>query len=113
MESLHIAVHIARPASEVYDYASQSVNLASWASGVSESMQIEFAEPNDFGVLDHWAVVDGVRYYNPMRVMPDGDGAELVFTLRRLTGTSDEDFANDAATIEQDLARLRDLLEAR
>ena len=112
MESLHIAVHIARPADLVYDYTRQRSNLATWATGVSESMQIEFAAVNELGVLDHWAVVDGVRYYNPMRVIPDGDGAELVFTLRRLPGTSDDDFANDAATIESDLARLKDLLEA-
>jgi len=113
MESLHLGVHILRPADEVYNYASQRVNLAAWASGVNDSMQIEFAEQNAFGVLDHWATVEGVRYYNPMRVIPDGDGAELVFTLRRLPGTSDDDFANDAAAIAHDLARLKELLEAR
>jgi len=113
MESLHLGVHITRPASEVYDYTSQRFNLASWASGVTDDMQIEFAETNSFGVLDHWATVDGVRYYNPMRVIPDGEGAELVFTLRRLPGTSDEDFATDAATIAHDLATLKGLLEAR
>lgn len=111
MESLHLGVHIARPASEVYEYTSQRANLASWASGVTDNMQIEFAEQNAFGVLDHWATVDGVRYYNPMRVIPDGEGAELVFTLRRMPGTSDEDFSKDAATITHDLAKLKELLE--
>jgi len=113
MESVHLGVHITRPASEVYDYTSQRENLRHWASGVDDSMQIDFAERNPYGVLDHWATVDGVRYYNPMRVIPDGEGAELVFTLRRLPTVSDEGFAGDAATIAHDLAKLKELLEAR
>jgi hypothetical protein len=34
-----------------------------------------------------------------MPVIPDGDGCEVVFTLRRPPGMSDEDFARDAGLV--------------
>jgi hypothetical protein len=38
---------------------------------------------NDFGVLDHVvALPSGESVYNPLRVIPDGEASEVVFTLR-------------------------------
>ena len=54
----------------------------------------------------------GETIYNPMRVIPDGTGCEVVFTLRRLPGMSDEDFARDAGLVAADLARLTQVLES-
>ena len=48
---------------------------------------------------------------NPLRVLADGDGCEVVFTLRRQPGMDDEAFDADAAAIRRDLATLRRLLE--
>ena len=56
---------------------------------------------------------DGTTFHNPMRVLPDGDGSELVFTLRRQPGMTDEEFARDAAAVNADLAAVKRLLEAR
>ena len=47
-----------------------------------------------------------------MRVVPDGGGSEVVFTLRRLPGMSNEDFERDAGLVQADLTRLKQLLEA-
>jgi hypothetical protein len=49
---------------------------------------------------------------NPMRVVPNGDGCEVVFTLRRLPDMSDEDFERDAGLVQADLTRLKQLMEA-
>ncbi len=41
-----------------------------------------------------------------MRVFPNNDGSELVFTLYRRPNVSDEEFAEDAKAVEKDLAKL-------
>jgi len=45
-------------------------------------------------------------------VLADGDGAEVVFTLRRRPGMTDEEWAADAAAITADLSTLKRVLEA-
>jgi hypothetical protein len=64
--------------------------------------------------VDHWVTVPhGETFYNPMRVIADRDGCELVFTLRRQPGVSDADFERDATAVTADLAAVKRLLEAR
>jgi len=104
-ESTHISVHINRNVAEVYRYASNVENLEHWAAGVSPEMEIRFAKNNYFGVLDHWATIDGKTFYNPMRVIEDGPGtSEVVFTLRDAT-------EEDQAAVAADLATLKRVLE--
>ena len=68
---------------------------------------------NEFGVLDHEVTLpSGDVIYNPMRVVPNGDGCEVVFSLRRLPGMSSEDFERDAGLVQADLTRLKQVLEA-
>jgi hypothetical protein len=49
---------------------------------------------------------------NPLRVIANGDGCDVVFSVRRQPGMSDADFAADADAIRRDLAVLRSVLEA-
>ena len=128
--SLHISETIDRPLAEVYAYAADPAHLPEWAAGLSGSIElidgqwvaespmgrivVTMAPANDYGVLDHYvALPDGRVFYNPMRVLADDDGCEIVFTLRRLPGVSDEEFARDAGTVREDLARLKRLLTSR
>ena len=130
LSSIHISQTIDRPLAEVYAYAANPAHLPEWAAGLSGSIElidgewvadspmgrivITMAPANDYGVLDHYvALPDGRVFYNPMRVLADDDGCEVVFTLRRLAGVSDEEFARDAATVREDLARLKQLLTSR
>jgi hypothetical protein len=46
-----------------------------------------------------------------MRIVPNGTGAEVMFTLLRTPGMSDTVFAADAAAVERDLKALKKLLE--
>lgn len=124
----HISVFIDRPPEAVYAFASNPENLPQWATGLSGSIKnvhgewiadspmgkvkIRFVEANTLGVLDHEVVLEsGVRIWNPMRVVARGNGSEIIFTLFRQPDMSDEKFSEDAQWVEQDLMRLKGLLE--
>ena len=125
----HLSEWINRPAAEVYDFVSDPANLPDWAAGLGTSVEnvdghwfvetpggrvgVAFVERNPFGVLDHdVTLASGEVVYNPMRVVPDADGCEVVFTVRQRPDMSDEDFARDAALVQADLRRLKDVVEA-
>jgi hypothetical protein len=127
--SRFISERIDRPVAEVYAYASDPANLPEWAPGLGSSVEqvdgrwfvettdgrvgVAFAPPNDHGVLDHEVTLPtGDVVYNPMRVVADGDGCEVVFSLRRLPDMSDQDFDRDTGLVQADLTRLKQLLEA-
>lgn len=127
--SRFISEWIDRPAADVYDYAADPANLPQWAPGLGSSVEridgqwfvetsdgrvgVAFAKRNDYGVLDHEvALPSGEVIHSPMRVVPDGDGCEVVFHLRRLPEMSDADFDRDAGLVQADLTRLKHVLEA-
>jgi hypothetical protein len=127
-ESRTLAVAIERHPSDVYAFAADVENLPKWAAGLGSSghrdgdawvfqseqgaARVQFVPRNDLGVLDHHVTLpDGAVLYSPMRVLANGDGSHVSFTLFRLPGVTDEAFAADAALIEQDLTTLKSLLE--
>jgi uncharacterized membrane protein len=127
-KSKHISVSINRPADHVYEFASNPGNLPKWAAGLGGSIKnvngewiaespmgrvkVKFADKNKFGILDHDVnLPSGAKVYNPMRVFPNNDGSELIFTLYRLPDTSDQMFAQDEETVTRDLKKLKTLLE--
>jgi hypothetical protein len=75
-------------------------------------VRVRFVEPNAFGVMDHDVKLEsGVTVRNPMRVVANGAGSELVFTLIRQPGMSDEQLARDREAVESDLRTLKGVLE--
>lgn len=128
--SLHVSQHIDRSVAVVYQFASDPARLPDWAAGLGGAVEnvngqwvipspegrmvIEFVPANDYGVLDHSVTLPtGESVYNPMRVIADGDGCEVVFTLRRQSSVSDEDFDKDARAVAADLASLKRLMEVK
>lgn len=128
MESQHLSVYIRRSVDAVYEYASNPENLPDWAEGLSVGIErvdgewvsispmgrviVEMAAPNDLGVLDHWVTTpEGDSFYNPVRVIDADGGAEVIFTLRRQPGMSDDAFEADAIAVVTDLATLKGILE--
>jgi hypothetical protein len=126
--SRHLSEWIDRPAADVYEYASDPANLPAWAPGLGSAVEnvqgawfvetgggrvrFAFVPRNDFGVLDHDVTLPtGETFYNPMRVIPDSRGCEVVFTLRRLPDMTDDEFKRDAGLVSADLARLKQILE--
>jgi len=127
-KSVHISVSIDRPADTVYEFTSNPENLPKWAAGLGDSIKnvdgdwiaespmgrikVKFADKNKFGVLDHDVTLpSGAKFYNPMRVFPNNDGSELIFTLYRQPDMSDQMFAEDADAVTRDLRKLKTLLE--
>jgi hypothetical protein len=65
------------------------------------TVRVKFTETNKFGILDHDVTLpSGVKVSNPMRVFPNNDGSELVFTLYRRQDVSDQEFAEDPSPRE-------------
>lgn len=113
----------------VYAFAARPENMPLWASGLAAGLtrdgedwiadggpignvRVRFAPKNDFGVIDHRVTLpDGRVVDNALRVVPNGDGAEVMFTLLRQPDMDDAAFESDAAHIARDLETLKRLME--
>jgi hypothetical protein len=124
-----LSLSIDAPLQKAYEYISDAANLPKWAPGFFLSMRLadgkwiaettigpigfRFADRNPFGVLDHYVTVEsGPVTANPMRLIPNGTGCELLFTLFRTPEMSETQFAEDAETVLKDLRNLKTILEA-
>ena len=121
-ESRTISIQIDRDPTAVYRFVADLANFPTWATSFCQSISqtrdgwlartpqgpvaIRLAQPNAFGVLDHYVTpAGGNELYVPLRVVANGTGSEVVFTLFRLPGMTSEAYAADAALVEQDLSR--------
>ena len=111
----HVTVSVERPWQDAYDVIWRPEWFPTWASGLSQAdlrleadtwvatgpdgpIRIEFTGHNAFGVMDH--------------TVPNDAGAEIIITVFRYPGMSDEIYVRDVAWVERDLASLKRLLEA-
>jgi len=128
VESRTITVRIDQPFGKVYEFLVDPTNWNQWAFGLGKNIRrskdgwiadsdggianVRFTPRNSFGVLDHTVIrPSGQRVYVPMRLIVNGNGCELLFTLFRETKMSDEQFASDAGFVQRDLDGLKKLLE--
>ncbi|WP_082232032.1 hypothetical protein [Halobacillus massiliensis] len=127
-ESKTVSVSINRPMEEVYQFVLEPMNLAAWAKSFCLSVakkegdwiaetedgwaKVEFVPENEYGVLDHYVTMGtGAEILNPMRVVPNGSGCEVIFTLYQLPEVSEEDFLLDAVLVSKDLQMLKETVE--
>jgi len=126
-----IHVGIAKSWQEVYAFAANPENMPLWASGLAAGLakegddwigdggpvgkvRVRFAPANPFGILDHTVTMEnGLIVENPLRVVRNGDGAEIMFTLLQREDLDDAAFEADAAHVLRDLETLKDLLERK
>lgn len=122
-----VSIAVAVPPATAYAYAVDPRNLPRWAPGFVKSIErrgdawvakttlgeatFRFAPVNEFGVLDHDVQLPAGSFHNPMRVVPNGDGCEILFTMLQLPDMTDEQFQADLETIRADLGILRSALE--
>jgi hypothetical protein len=128
LSSRTLSVSIRCSPGKVYEFVTSPENLPKWAQGLGESvrkqgpdwivdtpqgpMKIRFADRNRFGVMDHTVTTpSGVEVYVPMRVLANGSGSEVLFTLFRRPDMSDKQYAEDMRLVERDLGALKELLE--
>ena len=124
----HVSVSINRSWNDVYDFVSNGDNFAQWASGLGQkfrgagnewvargplgTVKVRIVKRNEFGVADHDAVLEtGVTVHNPIRVIPNGTGSTVTFTLLRMAGVTEQQFNDDAKAVEKDLLSLKAILE--
>lgn len=131
MRNRTVSVEIAVPTETVYRCVRDPEQLPLWAAGICKSVTVkdgvwhvdtgtelgtvllEFCTDNSFGVLDHAVTLpDGVSVLNPMRVLVNGEGSELLFTVFQTAGMSDETFVRDVQAVTRDLKTIKTLLEA-
>ena len=114
----------------MYRYASNVERWPEWAHGLGTSVRkagdawiaegplgevkVHFPEPNRFRVLDHDVTLpNGQTVHNAFRVIPNGEGSEVVFSVFRQPGTTDKAFGEDCGAVEKDLRKLKSILESR
>jgi hypothetical protein len=126
LEARTLSVSIGCAPSQVYDFVSDARNLPRWSFFQSvtragdqwvvgtpdDPVRLRFVEPNQLGVLDHYVRLgSGVEIHVPMRVISNGEGSEVLFTLFQTPDMSDQEFAEDAKQVQRDLATLKTVLE--
>ena len=100
-----------------------------WASGLAESdlrqdgddwladgpegpIRIRFTPHNNYGVMDHHVDLgEGEPVHVPLRVVQNGEGAEVMLTLFRQPGMDEDRFAADIKWVNRDLKALKRLVE--
>ncbi|MET0292534.1 MAG: hypothetical protein ABW136_09240 [Steroidobacteraceae bacterium] len=103
---------IARPWREVHAFASSPVNFPLWAEGLESGAVISVSPNADYGIADHTVELpDGTRIHVPLRVIANGEGAEVIFTFFQLPAMTAQDVERGAAAVATDLATLKRLLE--
>lgn len=131
MRSRTVSMEIAVPPEMVYRCVRDPQQLPLWAAGICKSVTVvdgvwhvdtgteigtvllAFCEDNRFGVLDHTVTLSsGQSQRVPMRVIANGEGSELIFTVFQTEGMSDEAFIKDIQAVTRDLKTIKTLLEA-
>ncbi|MBL7698127.1 MAG: SRPBCC family protein [Chitinophagaceae bacterium] len=123
----NISVSINRSADDVYAFTSQPENIPQWIKFIETVskkgdlwiahttvgiVKIKWPQRNDFGVLDHEVTFpNGEVFDNRMRIIPNNDGCEFVFTLFQMPGKTQAEFDEDAGLVTADLRHLKFLME--
>lgn len=130
LPSQTLSITIQRNTQETYEYLSDPANMGEWAAGLGTGVtptaekdiwqvktpngmaKVRFIEKNNFGIVDHY-VNDGQgpEVYIPIRVLANGSGSTVIFTLFRLPHMTDEDYERDMAAVQKDLQTLKRVLE--
>jgi len=127
-ESRTISISINRNWNDIYEAVWRPEDFPKWASGLSKSslvkdgdawtaegpegtVRIRFTGHNAFGVMDHYVEAGSAPViYIPLRIIQNGDGADVQLTLFRQPAMSDAQFAADAEWIGRDLLALKALV---
>jgi hypothetical protein len=123
------SVSIDRDWRQLYEQIWRPEFFLKWASGLSESglhqsgnawladgpegaIRVRFTSHNEHGVMDHFVDPgDGDEVNIPLRIVQNGDGAEVMLTLFRQSGMDEEKFSADAKWVVRDLRALKALVE--
>ena len=125
-------VTIEAPASQVFAFVADPKNLPRWAVGFCRAirpdvepdrwilstgegeMPIRYVTNDATGTIDlHFSPVPGIEVAAYSRVLPNGAGAEYLFTQFQSVAMSDEVFDRQVRALVEELQVLRGLIQAR
>ena len=129
MKSKTLTIFVDSSPEAVHKFTSNPENMPKWAKAFCKSIKkaeggwwamttpmgpakVRFETEAKYGILDH--VVEpapGVQIHVPMRVVANGKGSEIIFTLFQMPGMDDKRFAQDLGMVEQDLQSLKKCVE--
>ena len=113
----------------VFEFVANPENLPSWAKGFArsirrvdegwiietphgEQLNLRYVIDAEYGIVDyHISPAPGVEFVVPSRVVPNGTGAEYIFTQFQLANMPDAVFEGQVRTLTQELAILKNMLE--
>jgi uncharacterized membrane protein len=126
------AVSIDAPADRVFEFLAAPENLPRWAVGFARAIrpaangnrwivttgqgevEVHYVTDRALGVIDfHISPAPGVEAVAFSRVVPNGGGAEYVFTQFQTPGMSDDVFERQVHTLVKELQILRELIAAQ
>lgn len=125
-----VSISIDRSADDVYDYLAEPARIPEWSEFITkirregdqwiattksgEQCMMIFVPKNHLRVLDHDVIVSPtLTVHVPIRVLRNGEGSEVIFTIFRLAGMDDAAFAKDIAMVETDLRGMKRVLEGK
>lgn len=127
--SVTLAVSIDRAPVEVAAFVADPRNLPQWAGGLCKSVRqvgndwiidtvegevgLRFLGPVDEGVLDHVITLSPeIEIYVPMRVVPNEQGSEVLFTIFQPPAMTEFRLQQDIVLVKNDLQQLKRVMEA-
>ncbi len=128
--SFTLSVSIACPPAAVADFVADPLNLPQWAGGLCKSARqdgdhwiidtgegevgLKFSGPTEHGILDHVITISPeLQVHVPMRVVPNGEGSEVLFTLFQPAAMTEFRLQQDIALVTADLQRLKQVMETK
>ena len=127
--SCTLSVSIDRPAVDVARFVADPRNLPQWAGGFCKAVNsdgdhwrvqtdegefgLRFMASVEHGVLDHVIeIADDLQVYVPMRVVPNGEGSEVLLTMFRQPAMTEHRWQTDLSLVRADLETLRTVMES-
>ena len=128
--SVTLSVSIDTSPAAVAAFVADPRNLPLWAGGLCKSVRqdgddwlvdtgegevgLAFTGPAEHGILDHRVTLaPDMQVFVPMRVVPNEEGSEVLFTLFRPPAMTEVRLQQDMALVAADLQRLKQILEAQ
>ena len=128
--SVTLSISIAGKPVEIAAYVADASNMPHWAGGFCKSVRkdgedwlvetgegevgLKFLGPTSAGILDHVVTIaPDVQVYVPMRVVPNEEGSEVLFTLFQPPAMTEFRLQQDMALVKADLQRLKQVIENR
>ena len=133
LKSRVFTIPIHRKYAEVYGFLAEPSNFALWGGSEPDSAMIHlggsdylvtlprgrrvmrFTPFNEFGVVDYQVFLEGETNgpVTPVRIHPNHEGCEIVFTWFQRPGVTDEQFESETEWAYSDLLRMKAYIEAR